>query len=151
MLSALRETLAIDDAMNDYFREPNHLAMLMYACESKPDRIRQVGKELDLTLPVPPEKVREAVYQPPFRSLDCPESAFLGRVDAMPAQAYRSGMGRTLGDLMASRYVVEHLHHLGIVAEVCRQIGVADRLAQQGPGNRNQTTVSTPTWLLCAP
>jgi hypothetical protein len=26
---------------------------------------------------------------------------------------------------MAARYVVEHLNHLGIVAEVCREIGVA--------------------------
>jgi hypothetical protein len=27
---------------------------------------------------------------------------------------------------MVSRYVVEHLNHLGIVAQVCREIGVAD-------------------------
>jgi hypothetical protein len=32
---------------------------------------------------------------------------------------------------MASRFVVEHLNHLGIVAEVCREIGVADWLDQQ--------------------
>ena len=34
---------------------------------------------------------------------------------------------------MATRYVVEHLNHLGIVAEVCREIGVADWLDQQEP------------------
>jgi transposase len=27
---------------------------------------------------------------------------------------------------MVTRFVVEHLNHLGIVAEVCREIGVAD-------------------------
>src|SRR5258707_1813478 len=46
---------------------------------------------------------------------------------------------------MASRYVVEHLHHLGIVAEVCREIGVADWLDQQEPGNRQQVSVGTAT------
>jgi hypothetical protein len=34
------------------------------------------------------------------------------------------GVGRRMG----SRFVVEHLNHLGIVAEVCREIGVADWL-----------------------
>src|SRR5258707_10752398 len=62
-----------------------------------------------------------------------------------PAQPYLSGMGRTLGDLMASRYVVEHLHHLGIVAEVCREIGVADWLDQKEPGNRQQGRFGTAT------
>src|SRR5260221_9945605 len=62
-----------------------------------------------------------------------------------PAQPYLSGMGRTLGDLMASRYVVEHLHHLGIVAEVCREIGVADWVDQQEPGNGQQVSVGTAT------
>ena len=46
---------------------------------------------------------------------------------------------------MASRYVVEHLNHLGIVAEVCREIGVADWLDQQEPGNRQQVSVGTAT------
>ena len=34
---------------------------------------------------------------------------------------------------MASRYVVEHLNHLGIVAEVCREIGVAAWLDERDP------------------
>jgi transposase len=46
---------------------------------------------------------------------------------------------------MASRYVVEHLNHLGIVAAVCREIGVADWLDQQEPGNRQQVSVGTAT------
>jgi transposase len=46
---------------------------------------------------------------------------------------------------MASRYVVEHLTHLGIVAEVCREIGVADWLDEQEPGNRQQVSVGTAT------
>jgi transposase len=46
---------------------------------------------------------------------------------------------------MASRYVVEHLNHLGIVAEVCREIGVADWLDEQEPGNRQQVSVGTAT------
>jgi transposase len=46
---------------------------------------------------------------------------------------------------MASRYRVEHLNHLGIVAEVCREIGVADWLDQQEPGNRQQVSVGTAT------
>ncbi len=46
---------------------------------------------------------------------------------------------------MASRYVVEHLNHLGIVAEVCREIGVVDWLDQQEPGNRQQVSVGTAT------
>src|SRR5262245_16954969 len=46
---------------------------------------------------------------------------------------------------MAPRYVVEHLNHLGIVAEVCREIGVADWLDQQAPGYRQQVSVGTAT------
>jgi len=46
---------------------------------------------------------------------------------------------------MASRYVVEHLNHLGIVAEVCREIGVADWLDEQEPGKRQQVSVGTAT------
>jgi uncharacterized protein DUF4277 len=46
---------------------------------------------------------------------------------------------------MRSRYVVEHLNHLGIVAEVCREIGVAAWLDQQEPGNRQQVSVGTAT------
>jgi transposase len=46
---------------------------------------------------------------------------------------------------MRSRYVVEHLNHLGIVAEVCREIGVADWLDQQEPGHRQQVSVGTAT------
>ena len=44
---------------------------------------------------------------------------------------------------MASAYVVEHLNHLGIVAEVCREIGVAEWLDQQDPGNRQHVSVGT--------
>jgi len=46
---------------------------------------------------------------------------------------------------MASPYVVEHLKHLGIVAEVCREIGVAQWLDQQEPGNRQHVSVGTAT------
>jgi transposase len=46
---------------------------------------------------------------------------------------------------MAPRYVVEHLNHLGIVAEVCREIGVADWLDQQDPSRRQQVSVGTAT------
>jgi transposase len=46
---------------------------------------------------------------------------------------------------MGSRFVVEHLNHLGIVAAVCREIGVADWLDQQDPGNRQQVSVGTAT------
>ena len=38
---------------------------------------------------------------------------------------------------MAARYVVEHLNHLGIVAEVCREIGVAAWLDSQDPTRTN--------------
>jgi transposase len=46
---------------------------------------------------------------------------------------------------MASRFVVEHLNHLGLVAEVCREIGVADWLDQHDPTNRQQVSVGTAT------
>jgi transposase len=46
---------------------------------------------------------------------------------------------------MAPRYVVEHLDHLGIVAQVCREIGVADWLDEQEPGNRQYVSVGTAT------
>src|SRR5258706_557999 len=46
---------------------------------------------------------------------------------------------------MAPRFVVEHLNHLGIVAEVCREIGVADWLDQQAPGHRQQVSVDAAT------
>jgi transposase len=40
---------------------------------------------------------------------------------------------------------VEHLNHLGIVAEVCREIGVADWLDAQDPTSRQQVSVGTAT------
>jgi transposase len=46
---------------------------------------------------------------------------------------------------MAPRYVVEHLNHLGMVAEVCREIGVAEWLDAQDPGNRQYVSVGTAT------
>ena len=46
---------------------------------------------------------------------------------------------------MAPQHVVEHLNHLGIVAEVCREIGVAQWLDQQEPGNRQYVSVGTAT------
>jgi Domain of unknown function (DUF4277) len=46
---------------------------------------------------------------------------------------------------MASRFVVEHLSHLGIVAEVCREIGVAEWLDQQDPTQRPQVSLGTAT------
>jgi len=46
---------------------------------------------------------------------------------------------------MASRYVVEHLNHLGIVAEVCREIEVAAWLDQHDPTSCRQVSVGTAT------
>jgi transposase len=46
---------------------------------------------------------------------------------------------------MATQYVVEHLNHLGMVAEVCREIGVADWLDQHDPTSRRQVSVGTAT------
>lgn len=42
---------------------------------------------------------------------------------------------------MASRYVVEHLNHLGIVAEVCREIGEAVWLDAHDPTSRQRVSV----------
>src|SRR5215469_11219789 len=46
---------------------------------------------------------------------------------------------------MAEAYVVEHLNHLGIVAEVCREIGMAEWLNQQDPTRQQQVSVGTAT------
>ncbi len=46
---------------------------------------------------------------------------------------------------MAFEVVVEHLNHLGIVAEVCREIGVAEWLNAQEPASRQQVPVGTAT------
>jgi transposase len=46
---------------------------------------------------------------------------------------------------MAARYVVEHLNHLGIVAEVCREIGVAAWLDEHDPTSRQRVSVGTAT------
>jgi Domain of unknown function (DUF4277) len=46
---------------------------------------------------------------------------------------------------MAFEVVVEHLNHLGIVAEVCREIGVAEWLNAQDPTSRQQVPVGTAT------
>ncbi len=46
---------------------------------------------------------------------------------------------------MAYEVVVEHLNHLGIVAEVCREIGVAEWLNAQDAGSRQQVSVGTAT------
>ncbi len=46
---------------------------------------------------------------------------------------------------MAVEAVVEHLNHLGIVAEVCREIGVAEWLDAQDPHSRQQVSVGIAT------
>lgn len=46
---------------------------------------------------------------------------------------------------MAFDVVVEHLNHLGIVAEVCREIGVAEWLDAQDPTSRQRVSVGTAT------
>lgn len=46
---------------------------------------------------------------------------------------------------MAFEVVVEHLNHLGIVAEVCREIRVAEWLNAQDPTSRQQVSVGTAT------
>jgi transposase len=46
---------------------------------------------------------------------------------------------------MTSEVVVEHLNHLGIVAEVCREIGVAEWLNAQDPSSRQRVRVGTAT------
>src|SRR5260221_12629546 len=100
----------------------------------------RIGKGLSRS-----EKFRKLRRSPHSAVWIDPKARFLVGWTPCPAQPYLSGMGRTLGDLMASRYVVEHLHHLGIVAEVCREIGVANWLDQQEPGNRQQVSVGTAT------
>ncbi len=42
---------------------------------------------------------------------------------------------------MAFEGVVEHLNHLGIVAEVCRKIGVAEWLDAQDPTSPHRVSV----------
>jgi transposase len=42
-------------------------------------------------------------------------------------------------------YVNERLDHLGIVAGVCQEIGLAGWLDAQEPGNRQQVSVGTAT------
>jgi transposase len=46
---------------------------------------------------------------------------------------------------MALGFVVEHLNHVGIVAQVCREIGVAEWLAAQSPASRQHVSVGTAT------
>jgi transposase len=46
---------------------------------------------------------------------------------------------------MASRFVVEHLNHLGLVAAVCREIGVAEWLDQHDLTDRQQVSVGAAT------
>src|SRR5262249_51295972 len=46
---------------------------------------------------------------------------------------------------MAYEVVVEHLNHLGIVAEVCREIGVTEWLDIQDPTSRQRVSVGTAT------
>jgi hypothetical protein len=46
---------------------------------------------------------------------------------------------------MAFAVVVEHLNHLGMVAEVCREIGVAEWLDAQDPASRQRVSVGTAT------
>lgn len=46
---------------------------------------------------------------------------------------------------MAHEVVVEHLNHLGIVAEVCREIRVAEWLDAQDPTSRQRVSVGTAT------
>ena len=46
---------------------------------------------------------------------------------------------------MAARYIVEHLNHLGIVAEVCREIGVASWLDSHDPTSHQRVSVGTAT------
>ncbi len=42
-------------------------------------------------------------------------------------------------------YINERLDHLGIVAGVCQEIGLAEWLDAQEPGNRQQVSVGTAT------
>ena len=45
----------------------------------------------------------------------------------------------------AENYINERLDHLGIVAGVCQEIGLAAWLDAQDPGNRQQVSVGTAT------
>ena len=45
----------------------------------------------------------------------------------------------------ADQYTNERLDHLGIVAGVCQEIGLAAWLDAQDPGNRQQVSVGTAT------
>ena len=45
----------------------------------------------------------------------------------------------------ADQYTNERLDHLGIVAGVCQEIGLAAWLDAQDPGNRQQVSISTAT------
>jgi len=45
----------------------------------------------------------------------------------------------------AERYVNERLDHLGMVAGVCREIGLAAWLDAQDPANRQQVSAGTAT------
>src|SRR5271165_7552493 len=61
------------------------------------------------------------------------------RVNAI-GEKERKGAGQ-----MAYEVVVEHLNHLGIVADVCQEIGVAEWLDAQVPTSRQQVSVGTAT------
>src|SRR5438034_8587394 len=47
--------------------------------------------------------------------------------------------------LLEESYINERLDHLGIVAGVCQEIGLASWLDAQEPGNRQQVSVGTAT------
>ncbi len=47
--------------------------------------------------------------------------------------------------LLEESYLNERLDHLGIVAGVCQEIGLAEWLDAQKPGNRQQVSVGTAT------
>ena len=46
---------------------------------------------------------------------------------------------------MTERYINERLDHLGMVAGICQEIGLAAWLDAQDPGNRQQVSVGTAT------
>ena len=49
----------------------------------------------------------------------------------------------------AEDYVDERLNHLGLVAGVCHEIGLATWLDTQEPGNRQQVSVGTAQHFAC--
>lgn len=57
MLKTAKEALALDPALIPYFQQPEHLAMLMCACNNDRVRIAAVGKLVDLSLPVDQEEI----------------------------------------------------------------------------------------------